>query len=361
MCKMKIDIHTPSKNYSVFIKPEAINLIGKQLETKKYTKLCIITDQTVGPIHSDTLKAQLPGNLETIEFQVPSGEQAKQFSVYEQCLEFALENGLDRNSCIIAFGGGAVGDLAGFVAATYMRGIDFLQVPTTILAHDSAVGGKTAINLPLGKNMVGVFHQPEAVIYDIDFLKTLPVSEIRSGFAEVVKHALIADPKLLKYLMENITSLTEITDDMFVYILGRGIEIKAAVVSEDEKETGVRAVLNFGHTLGHAIEATAGYGKYTHGEAVMIGMMYALYLSKEKLNLTFDIQEFKEWIHSLGYDVDLPKYLSFEQAFQAMQRDKKSIANKPHFVLLAEVGVPVLEEVEKGIVEEIFNTFKRTE
>ncbi|MCM3109276.1 3-dehydroquinate synthase [Lederbergia lenta] len=358
---MKVEINTPSKSYSVIIKSGAIKLLGKQLNAKKYTKLYIITDQTVGPLHLDTLKAQLPNDLEAVEFQVPSGEQAKQFSVYEQCLEFALENGLDRNSCIIAFGGGAVGDLAGFVAATYMRGIDFFQIPTTILAHDSAVGGKTAINLPLGKNMVGVFHQPETVIYDIDFLKTLPTSEIRSGFAEVVKHALIADPQLLKYLMENITSLSEITDDMFVYILGRGIEIKAAVVSEDEKETGVRAVLNFGHTLGHAIEATAGYGKYTHGEAVMIGMVYALYLSKEKLGLTYDISKFIEWIHQLGYDSHIPNYLSFDQAFQAMQRDKKSVANKPHFVLLASVGKPVLEEVEKSLAEKTFITFKQME
>ncbi|CAM3974623.1 3-dehydroquinate synthase [Lederbergia lenta] len=358
---MKVEINTPSKSYSVIIKSGAIKLLGKQLNAKKYTKLYIITDQTVGPLHLDTLKAQLPNDLEAVEFQVPSGEQAKQFSVYEQCLEFALENGLDRNSCIIAFGGGAVGDLAGFVAATYMRGIDFFQIPTTILAHDSAVGGKTAINLPLGKNMVGVFHQPETVIYDIDFLKTLPTSEIRSGFAEVVKHALIADPQLLKYLMENITSLSEITDDMFVYILGRGIEIKAAVVSEDEKETGVRAVLNFGHTLGHAIEATAGYGKYTHGEAVMIGMVYALYLSKEKLGLTYDISKFIEWIHQLGYDSHIPNYLSFDQAFQAMQRDKKSVANKPYFVLLASVGKPVLEEVEKSLAEKTFITFKQME
>ncbi len=361
MWKMKVEINTPSKSYSVIIKSGAIKLLGKQLNAKKYTKLYIITDQTVGPLHLDTLKAQLPNDLEAVEFQVPSGEQAKQFSVYEQCLEFALENGLDRNSCIIAFGGGAVGDLAGFVAATYMRGIDFFQIPTTILAHDSAVGGKTAINLPLGKNMVGVFHQPETVIYDIDFLKTLPTSEIRSGFAEVVKHALIADPQLLKYLMENITSLSEITDDMFVYILGRGIEIKAAVVSEDEKETGVRAVLNFGHTLGHAIEATAGYGKYTHGEAVMIGMVYALYLSKEKLGLTYDISKFIEWIHQLGYDSHIPNYLSFDQAFQAMQRDKKSVANKPYFVLLASVGKPVLEEVEKSLAEKTFITFKQME
>ncbi|MEK3886033.1 3-dehydroquinate synthase [Bacillus sp. FSL K6-3431] len=357
---MEVKINTSSKKYSVFIQSGAIRLIEKQLENKKYTQLYIITDQTVGPMHLSTLMANLPDEIKTVVYQVPSGERAKQFSVYEECLVFALENGIDRNSCIIAFGGGVVGDVAGFVAGTYMRGIDFLQVPTTILAHDSAVGGKTAINLSLGKNMVGVFHQPEAVIYDIDFLKTLPESEVRSGLAEVVKHALIADPQLLVYLMENITNLTEITDDMFVYILGRGIEIKAAVVSEDEKETGLRAILNFGHTLGHAIESTAGYGKYTHGEAVMIGMVYALYVSKHELGLTYDIAQFVEWITKLGYDTKLPENLNFEQAFQAMQRDKKSLGNKPRFVLLADIGRPKLKEVEKNVIEQIYLDFKRS-
>lgn len=355
---MQVTINTLSKKYSVYIKSGAIELLSNQLTNKNYTKLYIITDQTVGPVHLDKVKSHIPSHMEFVVYQVPSGEAAKQFSVYENCLVFALENGVDRKSCIIAFGGGAVGDLAGFVAATYMRGIDFLQVPTTILAHDSAVGGKTAINLSLGKNMVGAFHQPEAVIYDIDFLHTLPESEIRSGFAEVVKHALISEPEFLQYLMDNISSLTELTDDILSYILKKGIEVKADVVSVDERETGLRAILNFGHTLGHAIESSAGYGKYTHGEAVMIGMVYALYVSKEQVGLTFDITRFKEWIQKLGYDLRIPEGLSFEQAFIAMQRDKKSLGNSPRFVLIEDVGKAVIQEVDKNLLEEVFRAYK---
>ena len=355
---MKINIHTPSKHYPVYIGPEAMDQLRKQLEESDYTKLLVITDETVGPLHLDTLKLSLPSSLKTFYHTVPSGEWAKQFSVYEDCLTFALEQGLDRKSCIIAFGGGAVGDLAGFVAATYMRGIAFLQVPTTILAHDSAVGGKTAINHPLGKNMIGSFHQPEAVIYHTDFIKTLPAAEIRSGFAEAVKHALIADPSFLAYLMENITDLNAITEEQLTYILKRGIEIKAEVVSQDEREMGIRAYLNFGHTLGHVIETTAGYGKFTHGEAVMTGMVYALHLSEINAGLSFPINTFTTWIESLGYQVHIPSELTFEQALEAMGRDKKSLANQPRFVLLEEVGKPVLLEMDIALLEKTFLSLK---
>src|SRR6185312_13145009 len=191
---------------------------------------------------------------------VPSGEQAKQFPIYEACLTFALENGLDRKSCIIAFGGGAVGDLAGFVAATYMRGIAFLQVPTTLLAHDSAVGGKVAINHPLGKNMIGAFHQPEAVVYHTPFLQSLPEKEWRSGYAEVIKHALIGDVELYHWLKEEVQTLADLRDEKLIHILTKAIPVKANVVSQDETEKGVRAHLNFGHTLGHALEKEIGYG-----------------------------------------------------------------------------------------------------
>ena len=284
-------------------------------------------------------------------------KRPKQFSVYEACLTFALEQGMDRKSSIIALGGGAVGDLAGFVAATYMRGIPFLQVPTTILAHDSAVGGKTGINHPLGKNMVGAFHQPEAVIYHTDFLKTLPEKEIRSGFAEAVKHAFIADPEFLEFLMKNIIDLNSINHEHLTYILKRGIEIKASVVSIDERKSGVRAFLNFGHTLAHVIEASAGYGNITHGEAVMTGMIYALNLSKEILGLPYSISSFEAWIASLGYSLEIPFGLDFDKVIDGMKRDKKSISNKPRFVLLEAIGKPVLLEVDEEILRKTFLTF----
>ncbi|MBS4176567.1 3-dehydroquinate synthase [Lederbergia citrea] len=354
---MQINIQTPSKTYPVYLGPEAMKHLTKYLQKRNYTKILVITDEIVANLHLDVLKQALPPSIESISYQVPSGEKAKQFSVYEACLTYALEQGLDRNSCIIAFGGGAVGDLSGFVAATYMRGIPFIQVPTTILAHDSAVGGKTGINHPLGKNMVGAFHQPEAVVYHTDFLQTLPESEVRSGFAEAVKHALIADPELLNFLMKNISDLKNIDQDHLIYILKRGIEIKAEVVSKDEKESGMRAVLNLGHTLGHVIEASAGYGKITHGEAVMTGIVYALYLSKEELGFSFPISQLESWINSLGYRLEIPSTLDFDNALSGMKRDKKSLGNKPRFVLLEKIGTPIVKEIEEDVLRNVFLSF----
>src|SRR5690606_22285980 len=212
------------------------------------------------------------------------------------CLTFALEQKLDRKSVILAFGGGAVGDLSGFVAASFMRGIPFIQIPTTILAHDSAVGGKVAINHPLGKNMIGAFYQPEAVFYDLDFLHSLPLHERRSGFAEVIKHSLISDEDFYVWLRENVHDLDQLRNEEMLYFLKKGIRIKEQIVSQDEKESGIRAFLNFGHTLGHAIEGEAGYGNITHGEGVVIGMMFALGLSKKKLGLSFHLDEFESWL-----------------------------------------------------------------
>lgn len=355
---MKIIVQAASKSYPIHIKPKGLEELSKIIEKSHYTSLLVITDETVGRLHLDTLRAALPETVDYSVCTVPSGEKAKQMSVYESCLTFALEQGLDRKSCIIAFGGGAVGDLAGFVAATYMRGISFIQVPTTILAHDSAVGGKTAINHPLGKNMIGAFHQPDAVIYHTDFLKTLPDHEVRSGFAEAVKHALIADPALLDVLMAEIKDLHEMTDSQLIHILQRGMEIKAEVVSIDEKESGLRAILNLGHTLGHVIESSLGYGKTTHGEAVMVGMIYALYVSKEVLGFSFPVQQFEDWVKGLGYKLEIPEDLSFDEAFRGMLRDKKTVARRPRFVLLEAPGKPIIKKVDEKVLENIYEMMK---
>lgn len=355
---MEITVDTPSKSYPIFIGSYAMDKLAEVVTSHQFTQLLVITDETVGPLHMDTLQKGLPQNINTAVFTVPAGERAKRMDVYEDCLTFALEQGLDRKSCMIAFGGGAVGDLTGFVAATYMRGISFIQVPTTILAHDSAVGGKTAINHPLGKNMIGAFHQPEAVIYHTDFLRTLPEREVRSGFAEVMKHALIADPALLREMMDGIRDLNSLNDGLLAHTLQKGMEIKAEVVSVDEKENGLRAILNFGHTLGHVIETESGYGTITHGEAVAVGMVYAIRLSDRLLNLQFPIEDFCRWLNGLGYKLALPEQLSFSDAFTGMLRDKKTIDKNPRFVLLEEIGKPVITDVDKGVLEEIFNKMK---
>ncbi len=342
---INLSVNTTLKTYPVYIGAGVIQQLPNLLKDHsfKFTKIFIITDETVGNLYLPTLLNTLSDfSVETIK--VPSGESAKSFDVYYECQTAALTHKLDRHSLILALGGGAVGDLAGFVAATFMRGIPFIQIPTTILAHDSAVGGKVAINHPAGKNMIGSFYQPEAVIYDTNFLISLPIHEKRSGFAEVIKHGLIQDNSFYEWLMGNIPSLDHFSEEKLVRFLARGIEIKSAIVAEDEKEMGVRAYLNFGHTLGHAIEAELGYGKITHGEAVLIGMLFALRLSEKYAGLSFEMEPFYEWIDKLGYQVELPEGLVIDQLIDRMKSDKKSIGQQIKMVLLKEIGIPLLYE-----------------
>lgn len=353
-----VSIQTDTRTYPVFIGSGAIGGLSTFIKEAfpSMTNLMVITDETVRDFHLPALESELESIGAKI-CTVPSGEKAKTFDVYYQCLTFALEHKLDRKSLILAFGGGAVGDLGGFVAATYMRGIPFIQIPTTILAHDSAVGGKVAINHPSGKNMVGAFYQPSAVFYDLDFLGSLPLKEKRSGFAEVIKHSLIHDMNFYLSLKEQIHSLENIPGEELSTILTKGIEIKGAIVGEDEKESGVRAFLNFGHTLGHAIEAEKGYGEWTHGESVAVGIIFALELSRKVFGLTFDIGEFKNWLSSLGYQVTLPQELSHQSLLERMKKDKKSEGQKVRFVLLQEIGKPILYEVSDELLLKELKSF----
>lgn len=341
-----IQIQTSSKSYDVFVGEGVISEISTFLSNHftNLTRILIITDETVGKIHLDKL-VPLLSTWDPVIFTAPSGEKAKTFEVFYDALSIALENRLDRKSVILALGGGAVGDLSGFVAASFMRGIPFIQVPTTILAHDSAVGGKVAINHPLGKNMIGAFHQPEAVFYDLELLNTLPEQEIRSGFAEVIKHALIYDANFYQWLKTDIRHLDSLPSDQLFESLTKGIKIKNEFVSKDEKETGIRAYLNFGHTLGHAIESEMGYGNFTHGEAVMIGMVFALKLSNEVLGLSFKSDEFTAWVQGLGYQTEIPGHLSAERLLSKMKQDKKSAGGSVRFVLLEQIGKPTLQEL----------------
>ncbi|XJZ26043.1 3-dehydroquinate synthase [Bacillota bacterium Lsc_1132] len=355
-----VQVKTDSKSYDVWIGEDVLDKILPFISSHfpSFTKLMIITDETVAAIHLDKLQKAL-GNLESHVFIAPSGEKAKTFEVFYQALTAALENRLDRHSIILSFGGGAVGDLSGFVASAFMRGIPFIQIPTTILAHDSAVGGKVAINHPLGKNMIGAFYQPEAVFYDLQLLKTLPQAEIRSGFAEVIKHALIHDSVFYEWLFNHIQSLETLTEDQLRYMLVSGVKIKREFVSKDEREAGVRAYLNFGHTLGHAIEAEMGYGNTTHGEAVMIGMIYALSLSKKLLGLHFDLESFIDWVHRLGYETKLPPLVLEDRLLKKMKQDKKAFGESIRFVLLERLGNPKLQTIVDEYVLEQLNSFKQ--
>jgi 3-dehydroquinate synthase len=351
-------IPTASKNYHVVIGKGAAAEIKPFLASHfpKLTKIMIITDEIVADIHLAKLVKEL-AELNPVVFTAPGGEKAKTFDVYYQALSIALENHLDRKSVILSLGGGAVGDLSGFVASSFMRGIPFIQVPTTILAHDSAVGGKVAINHPLGKNMIGAFYQPEAVFYDLDLLTTLPPAEVRSGFAEVIKHALIHDPEFYSWLKDNVYDLHSLTTEQLQYALTKGVKVKREFVSKDEKETGVRAYLNFGHTLAHAIESEMGFGNITHGEAVLIGMVFALGLSRDLSGLSFNLEEFISWVQKLGYQTTIPVQASSERLLDKMKQDKKSIGETVHFVLLKKVGTAELRQISDKILLDKLNNF----
>lgn len=317
-------------------------------------RIGIIADDTVLKLHSNYFKMHVPSSDKVKYKVIPSGEQAKSIETYMDCQSFLLQEGFSRKSVILAFGGGATGDLAGFVASTFMRGIPFIQIPTTILAHDSAVGGKTAINHELGKNMIGTFYQPLTVIYDTHFLSTLPEKELRSGMAEVIKHAFIANEDWLDELLA-IKDFNELSDEEMALHLEKGIAVKAAIVEEDEYETGVRKYLNFGHTLAHAIEAASGYGKITHGEAVAIGMAYALLLSEHT-----KFQQFLEWCKSNGYPLELLQGIPFEKLQGFMKKDKKTAGGLLNFVLLRETGKPFMETVDAEKAENAYNSLCAT-
>lgn len=334
----KLVISTPSKEYPIYIgqgvRLKVIDLIP---HFTNYSSVLIISDENVASLYLEQFEMQFT-NLPVLSKVVPSGEEAKTFDVYNECLSYALESGLDRQSVVIALGGGAVGDLAGFVAATYMRGISFVQVPTTILAHDSSVGGKTGINHTLGKNMIGAFHQPDAVIYDITTLNSLPYIEKRSGYAEVIKHAIIGDPELFKWLQANVPTLDELQGDKLEHVLKRGIQVKAAIVSQDEHEKGIRAHLNFGHTLGHAIEALVGYGKISHGDAVAIGMKFALLVSAAYYQGDSNYERVTTLLDHYDYpDISNFSFTS-EQLLSIMKKDKKVQQGSVRMVLLKQLG-----------------------
>lgn len=350
-------VNASAASYPVYIGEGLRGKAGDLLlsEIKEAEKVFIVSDSTVAPLYLEEVVQSFPSGIEVFTYTVESGEGSKSFAVYERILTAMLENGLDRKSAVVALGGGVVGDLTGFAAATYMRGIPFVQMPTTLLAHDSSVGGKTGINHPLGKNMVGAFHQPAAVIYDVEMLQTLSDKEWRSGFAEMIKHAYIKDARFLEWLKNHVTSIEDVKSSA-VSMLKRSIQIKADVVALDEKEMGIRAHLNFGHTLGHAIESTAGYGRWAHGEAVAAGMLFAMQISNEQDLSSWNIANEKAWLHSLGYPLDM-KTMDASSLLEAMKKDKKTSAGVLTFVLVTKPGETITKQISYETVHRLLTSF----
>ena len=304
----------------------------------------LVSDSNVDPLYGDSCADVLNNRgFHVARVVVPAGESTKSLDYAKELFDAALAAKLDRASFVVALGGGVVGDLAGFAAATYLRGVKLLQLPTSLLAMvDSSVGGKTAVNLPQGKNLVGVFYQPVEVCIDIDTLRTLPDREYISGMAEIVKYGIIWDSALFDLLEENAVRLRERDYDILEGIVARCCEIKAEVVAMDERESGVRAILNYGHTLGHAIENTCGYGELLHGEAIAIGMAYAGELSCRCNGMgRADCQRINRLLTDLGLSIDkskLPDAISWEKLREVMSADKKSQMAIPKFVLAKAIG-----------------------
>ena len=294
----------------------------------------VVTNEVVGPLYLDKLLGNLDRrNVESIA--LPDGEAHKTLATMRSILDRLVETRANRDTTVVALGGGVVGDIAGFAAACYMRGVDFVQVPTTLLAQvDSSVGGKTGVNHEQGKNLIGAFHQPRIVLIDTDTLATLPDRELRAGLAEVIKYGAICDAAFFDWLENNMTRLLARDADALAYAIGRSCELKAEVVAEDEREAGRRAILNFGHTFGHAIERCQGYGDWLHGEAVAAGMIMAAQLSGLASG---DTERLRALIAAAGLPVTPPDIAAADW-MAAMGMDKKVQGKKLRFVLLDGIG-----------------------
>jgi 3-dehydroquinate synthase len=315
----------------------------------------IVSNETVAPLYAAGLKKALSAHYAQVhEVVLPDGEAHKNWQTLNLVFDALLAKACDRKTVLFALGGGVVGDMTGFAAASYMRGVPFVQVPTTLLAQvDSSVGGKTAINHPLGKNMIGAFYQPQLVLCDLDTLKTLPERELSAGLAEVIKYGPIADMDFLAWLETNMDALRARDAQALAHAVRRSCEIKAQVVGADEREAGLRAILNFGHTFGHAIEAAMGYGTWLHGEAVGAGMVMAATLSKELglVDAAF-VQRLTRLIERAGLPTLGPK-ISAEQYVQLMQVDKKSEAGDIRFVLIDGPGRARVQGASNTQVREV--------
>ncbi len=348
------------RSYDIHLEGGALRGIGRVCAALPDARAAlVVTDANVAPVALSTCLAALSdGGVRAAAEVLPAGESSKSEPFLFRLYRRALEIHLDRRGVFVALGGGVIGDLAGFAAATYLRGVRLLQAPTTLLAMvDSSVGGKTGIDLPEGKNLVGAFHQPSAVVADLDLLRTLPPRERASGMAEVIKYGVIWDGALFEALENETMPPADLSGAGWEKIIARCCEIKAEVVQRDEQESGVRAILNFGHTLGHAIERLSGYEGLRHGEAVAIGMVFAARVSERIRGWpASDTARLMRLLHRAELPVAPPRRWPWEQVRAAMASDKKSRAGAPRFVLGERIGrVQPGAVVENALLEEVWN------
>ncbi|MCE0493966.1 3-dehydroquinate synthase [Vibrio salinus] len=323
----------------------------------------VITNTTVAPLYAEKIDALLAqtGCKHSL-LQLPDGEKYKSLETFNTVMTYLIENNYGRDVVIMALGGGVIGDLVGFAAACYQRGVDFIQIPTTLLSQvDSSVGGKTAVNHPLGKNMIGAFYQPKSVIIDTNCLSTLPEREFAAGMAEVIKYGIIYDYDFFVWLEDNLDALYEHDEDALKYAIARCCQIKAEVVAQDEKESGIRALLNLGHTYGHAIEAELGYGNWLHGEAVASGTVMAAktaclqgMMSKTQVDRIITI------LKRAKLPVHTPDTMSFDDFIRHMMRDKKVLAGQLRLVLPVGLGkADVVKNVPESVLREAIDSCRK--
>lgn len=328
------------RSYPIHIGPGLLRRAELIAARLPQNKVAIVTNATLAPIYLSPLTEALRQHgIAAVTIVLPDGEAHKNWETLNRIFDALLTHRCERKTTLVALGGGVVGDLAGFAAAVYQRGVPFVQIPTTLLAQvDSAVGGKTAINHPLGKNMIGAFHQPLAVVSDTDTLNTLPERELAAGLAEVIKYGLIRDPGFFGWLESNIDKLAGRDPQALAYAIERSCHNKAEIVSQDERETGVRALLNLGHTFGHAIEAGMGFGNWLHGEAVAAGMVLAAILSQRMgLIAHHDVERIVDILARVNLPTSAPE-LGTERYMELMGHDKKVEGGKMRFILLRGIG-----------------------
>jgi 3-dehydroquinate synthase len=345
---LTVHVSLGSRSYPVFIGGKILAELGRHCAELQLGRRCvIISDDHVAPLYAAKVADSLrKAGFEPLLAMVPPGETSKSLKVFQRCCDRLAAHRLERKSFIIALGGGVVGDLAGFVSAAYLRGIPFVQAPTTLLAQvDSSVGGKVGVNLAAGKNLVGAFHQPRLVLCDLATLRTLPLREFRAGLAEVIKYGIIYDATLFALLESHLPRLLRREGKVLAEVVARCCEIKAEIVRQDETETGVRAILNFGHTIGHAIEAIAGYGKFLHGEAISIGQVAAAKLSVRAAGFpVIEAERVEKLFGRAGLPVGIKLSARRQTALvEAMRLDKKVSDGQIRFVLARRIG-----QVEPG-------------
>jgi 3-dehydroquinate synthase len=360
MTALTLHVELGARSYPIHIGPGLLQQKDMLRPHIAGHQAMIVTNDTVAPLYLDVVKKALIG-LEIHVTVLPDGERYKNMATLETILDNLMAARCDRDTTVVALGGGVVGDIAGFAAACYQRGVPYIQVPTTLLAQvDSSVGGKTAVNHPRGKNMIGAFYQPRAVIADTDTLSTLADRELQAGIAEVIKYGLIRDAKFTAWLERNIAHLLVRDHEALTFAINRSCQAKAEVVAADERERGERALLNLGHTFGHAIETAVGYGQWLHGEAVAVGMVMAAFMSSHLKNLSAaDYQRVLNLVAQVGLPVAPPADITRSQLLSFMQSDKKVAAGKIRLVLLESIGQAYLtDEYPPEALDETLHHFK---